>query len=117
MDLSHSVTKLPFKTDPDGTVRIGGTRVTLDSVVGAFKNGSTSEEIVFQFPVLDLGDVYAVIGFYLKNLEAVEQYLARQTAEAALIQQKIHGQFPPGDARQRLLKRRDTPKPAFWPGL
>ncbi len=105
MDLSHSTTKLPFKTDPDGTVRVGETRVTLDVVVGAFKNGSTAEEIVFQFPVLDLGDVYAVIAFYLKNQITVEEYIEHQMSESARIQQKIQVQFPSTGIRQRLLKR------------
>lgn len=105
MDFNHLISKLPLNTDSEGVVRIGETRVTLDTVIGAFKSGSTCEEIVFQFPVLDLGDVYAVIGFYLKNQAAVEQYLAHQTAEAANTRQKIEAQFPPTGIRQRLLKR------------
>jgi uncharacterized protein (DUF433 family) len=106
MNFSHPVSKVPLKTDSEGVVRVGETRVTLDSVIGAFKNGSTSEEIALQFPVLDLGDVYAVIGFYLKNQAAVEEYLSRQNTDAESIRQKIEARFPPDDIRQRLLKRR-----------
>ena len=105
MDFSHPVSKVPLKTDSEGVVRVGETRVTLESVVGAFKNGSTSEEITLQFPVLELSDVYAVIGFYLKNQAAVEQHLVQQNADAANIRQKIEVKFPPTGIRQRLLKR------------
>ena len=112
MDLSTSVEKLPLNTEPDGTIRVGQTRVTLETVVGAFQNGSTCEEIVFQFPVLELADVYAVIGFFLKNRPAVEKYLAQQVADATNEQEKIQQQFAPTGIRQRLLKRRDTSKSA-----
>ena len=108
MDFSRFTSTLPLKTDSEGVVRIGETRVTLDSVVGAFNNGSTSEEIVLQFPTLDLADVYAVIGFYLKNQSEIEQYLAHQDAEAANTRQKIETKFPPTGLRQRLLQRRSS---------
>ncbi len=52
---------VPLLTDKDGVVRVGGTRVTLDTVVAAFKEGATAEEIVQQYPSLELADVYAVI--------------------------------------------------------
>ena len=112
MNFSHLVSKVPLKTDSEGVVRIGQTRVTLDSVVGAFKNGATSEEIVLQFPVLELSDVYAVIGFYLKNQAVVEQHLAQQNAAAGIIRQKIEVKFQPTDIRQRLLKRRASQQSA-----
>lgn len=108
MDFSHPVSKVPLKTDSEGVVRIGETRVTLDSVIGAFKNGATSEEIVLQFPVLHLADVYAVIGFYLKNEAAVEEYLVLQIADSTKIRQQIEAQFPSTGIRQRLLKRRSN---------
>ncbi|HRI61610.1 MAG TPA: DUF433 domain-containing protein [Saprospiraceae bacterium] len=108
MDFSHPVSKVPLQADSRGVVRVGETRVTLDTVVGAFKNGATSEEIVLQFPVLELSDVYEVIGFYLKNQPAVEQYLSQQNAGAEGIRQQIEAQFPPTDIRQRLLQRRSA---------
>lgn len=108
MDFSHPISKVPLKTDPEGVVRIGETRVALDVVVSAFKNGATSEEIVLQFPVLELSDVYAVIGFYLKHQAAVEEYLAQQNAGAEDIRQKIEALFPPTGMRQRLMQRRSA---------
>lgn len=108
MDFSHPVSKVPLKTDSEGVVRVGETRVTLDTVIGTFKNGATSEEIVLQFPALELSDVYAVIGFYLKNQAAVEQYLSQQNADVENVRQKIEAQFPPTGIRQRLLQRRSA---------
>ena len=63
---------VPLQTDVDGVVRVGQTRVTLDTVIGAFKEGATAEEIVWQYPTLSLADVYAVIGYYLQRQPEVE---------------------------------------------
>jgi uncharacterized protein (DUF433 family) len=111
MDLRHVTSKLPLSIDPTGVARVGETRVTLDVVIGAFQNGATCEEIVFQFPVLDVSDVYVLIGFYLKNQDLVEGYLARQRAEAAQVRKKITARFPAIGIRERLLNRRASIEP------
>lgn len=41
-----------FPKDADGVVRVAGTRVTLDTVVAAFEEGATAEEIAQQYPSL-----------------------------------------------------------------
>ena len=48
--LAITAAPIPLEADLDGVVRISGTRVTLDTVVAAFKDGATAEEIVFQYP-------------------------------------------------------------------
>ncbi len=54
---------LPLKTDKDGVIRVSKTRVTLDTIVTAFLEGLTAEEIAAQYPVVPLADVYSVIGY------------------------------------------------------
>jgi len=55
---------LPLQLDEHGIYRIGSTRVTLDLVVSAFQRGATAEEIVQDYPSLQLPDVYQVIGAF-----------------------------------------------------
>jgi uncharacterized protein (DUF433 family) len=98
-------TTIPLFSEPNGVIRVGNTRVTFETLIYQFKNGSTAEEIVFQYPVLDLADVYAVIGFYLKHQTAVENYLLSCKTAAENIQPIVHQQFPAKDLRQRLLSR------------
>ena len=62
--------------DPDDVIRVGGTRVTLDTVVGAYRDGASAEEIARRYPSLDLADIHAVIGHYLHHRTQVEAYLA-----------------------------------------
>ncbi len=48
----------PLTADAMGVLRVGKSRVTLDTVIGAFLDGTTAEEITEQYPALSLGEVY-----------------------------------------------------------
>ncbi len=51
---------VPISKDDSGMIRINGTRVTLQTVVYAFRQGDSPEQIVESCPVLSLVDVYTV---------------------------------------------------------
>lgn len=97
---------VPLRIDKNGVVRVGNTRVTLDTVVLAFRQGATAEEIAHQYPTLDLAEVYAVIADYLRHRAEVEGYLARRRAEAEEIRKENESRFDPTGIRERLLARR-----------
>ena len=101
---------IPLEADADGIVRVGGTRVTLDTVVAAFKEGATAEEVVYQYPSLDLVDVYAVIAYYLQRHPEVEAYLRRRQSQANEARKQNEAQFDPHGIRERLLARRAEQK-------
>jgi uncharacterized protein (DUF433 family) len=96
----------PLCTDAGGVVRVGATRVTLDTVVGAFLNGCTAEEIATKYPVLDLADVYAVIAYYLWNREAIDAYLGERAAEGQAAQAEAERRSTSAGLRERLLARK-----------
>lgn len=96
---------VPLKTDIDGVVRVGNTRVTLDTVIGAFKEGATAEEIVSQYPSLLLADVYAVIGYYLQQQPEVETYLAQRQQIAREVRRQNEARFNQQGIRERLMAR------------
>ena len=50
MSLKISTDPAPLFTDEDGVVRVGGTRVRLETVVYAFNQGASAEEILQQYP-------------------------------------------------------------------
>lgn len=97
---------LPFQNDTHGVIHVGGTRITLETVILAFKNGATCEEIVYQYPSLGLADVYAVISYYLRYKVEVENYLEERQKRSKMIRKKIESHFNPNGIRERLLKRR-----------
>lgn len=105
MTLTILAEPAPLTTNPHGVVCVGGTRVTLDTVVAVFKQGSTAEEIVHRYPSLRLGDVYASIAFYLNHQQDVEEYLQQRQRQAQEIRQMNETRFDPQDLRDRLLSR------------
>ena len=52
----------PIRMDSDGVLRVGGTRVTLDTVVGAYRMGRSAEEILESYPSLHLADIQQLAG-------------------------------------------------------
>lgn len=106
MTLMVTPEPIPLSADQDGVMRVGNTRVTLDTVVEAFREGATAEEISQQYPSLRLADVYAVIGYYLRHQTEVEDYLRRRQRRAADARQTSEASFDPAGVRERLLARR-----------
>jgi uncharacterized protein (DUF433 family) len=100
------VNPIPLKTDADGVVRVGESRVTLDTLVAAFREGATAEEIVQQYPSLQLADLYSAIGYYLKNQSQVEDYLAGGERASMVARQENEKRFDPHGVRDRLIARR-----------
>lgn len=97
---------VPLVTGADNVVRVGATRVTLDTVVAAFCEGATAEEIVQQYPTLQLADVYSVIGYYLRHRTSVDAYLRDRQRQAAEVRRENEARFDPSGVRERLLARR-----------
>lgn len=112
MSLSVEPQPVPLDTTPEGIVRIAGTRVTLDTVVGAFLDGATPETIAQQYPSLSLADVYAVISYYLRNRTDVEVYLTRGQAQAAEVRAQNEARRDPTGIRARLLARQKSSEEA-----
>jgi uncharacterized protein (DUF433 family) len=101
---------VPLASGADGVVRVAGTRVTLDAVAYAFERGATAEEIVQQYPVLPLADVYSVLGYLLNHTTEISSYLASRTDRRTSVRQENELRFNPGGIRSRLAARRPPEK-------
>src|SRR6266540_3745668 len=101
---------IPLKRDRDGVIRFSRTRVTLDTIVDAFLEGLTAEEITAQYPVVPLADLYSVIGYYLHQKKKVEAYLRRREKIAQKVRQQNEARFDQSSIRERLLARKKNGK-------
>lgn len=106
MVLAVEADPTPLHVDQYGVVRVVGSRITLDTVVHAFENGASAEEIVLSFPTLSLADVYGVISYYLHHKANVRAYLEQREAEAWELRQRIEANQDMSGIRERLLARR-----------
>jgi uncharacterized protein (DUF433 family) len=106
MSLAIQPFSVPLSADADEKVLVGGTRVTLDTVMAAFDRGATAEEIVHQYPSLALEDVYTVLGYALRHRREVDKYLAQRQEFAQKVRAQNEARFDPAGIRERLLSRR-----------
>lgn len=109
----------PLTQWEDGSIRIAGSRVPIDTVIYHFKLGATAEEIGYKFASLRLEDIYGVIYYYLAHREQVEAYLHQQEADGDTVQQRIEADSDyhqsKAEMRERLLKRRAEKNTAVNP--
>lgn len=104
--MSQATNTVPLTMNDAGVLRVTGTRVSLDSVIYAFNEGATPEEIVQQYPTLDLKDVYAVSSHYLQNRDEIEKYLTQRQVERQELKRELETRFNPNGLRERLLARK-----------
>lgn len=80
--MAEMMTMAGLSEDPSGYVQlrhgnvyVGPTRVTLPSIVFAFKRGQTPVAIQDSFPTVPLAAIYGAIAYYLDHRNEVEAYL------------------------------------------
>lgn len=95
----------PLRVDERGVIRVGRTRIPLETVLTAFRQGYTPEEIVMQFPVLQLEDVYATVTCYLHNREILDAYLEKVKRLGEKNREQLETLLPTRELRQRLRRR------------
>lgn len=105
MKLSIKQDPLPLVADMDGVVRVGTTRITLDTIIAAFREGATPEEILQQYPSLRLSDIYSVIGYYLYHSAEVDHYLDKRQEIIKAVREQNEQRYQPEGVRERLLAR------------
>jgi uncharacterized protein (DUF433 family) len=100
---------MPLVVTEQGTIRIKGSRVSLDSIIHHFKLGATAEQIVQSFPSLSLSDVYSSIAYYLTHRQEIEVYLEQQKEAADNLQDQLESnpdyQVEIAELRSRILNR------------
>jgi uncharacterized protein (DUF433 family) len=75
MIATKEVMPVPVYVNEHGSIRFKNSRITLDSVVYAYREGATAEEIIEMYDTLQLADVHAAIAYYLNNREMIDEYL------------------------------------------
>ncbi|HEY2586104.1 MAG TPA: DUF433 domain-containing protein [Tepidisphaeraceae bacterium] len=103
----------PLRAGPDGVIRVGRTRVTLDTIIAAFTGGATANQIAEEYPVVALADIESAIAFYLAHKTEVEAYLRTRAEEARRVRGENESRFDPQGIRERLESRSTAPD-SLW---
>lgn len=96
---------VPLREEPTGVLRVGMSRVLLELVIEAYQQGESAASIVEMYPDLELGDVFAVLAYYLAHREDVEDYLRQCDEQAEAIRRQIDASQRPGPTKEELLAR------------
>ena len=98
------------RVDEHGMMRIGHSRVMLDSIVAGFEQGHSPETLQQQYPTLSLEDVYGATTYYLAHTDEVYTYLKRQDALWEAWRAKSTTRSSPVVERLRALRVSEAPK-------
>lgn len=105
IQVEFEVSAPPFRWDEVGGIRIGQSRVTLDSLLASYHNGSTPEEIAVQYSVLPLEEIYSAIAYYLSHRPEIDSYLEQRHRQSQQQRSKLAQKHNLANLRQRLLRR------------
>ncbi len=72
---------------------VTGARISLDSIVYAFRRGASPETIRSSFPALTLEQVYGAITFYLSRQQEIDEYLRKSEEEYEAARRANHEQL------------------------
>ena len=91
----------------DGSYYVVGSRVSLASVIVAFRDGASPETICQNFPSLSLAQVYGAVAFYLNHPEESDAYLQGLAEKWQELERQ--SQPPGGDLQKKLDRARQRP--------
>lgn len=97
---------VPLRVEEDGGIRIGATRVHLDTVITAHRMGDSAEAIAESYPSLKLSEVHAVLAWCLAHPAEIDAYMARREKEAEEIRRKIEKRQGSMDGLRATLESR-----------
>ena len=95
-----------IRVDSTGVMRVGNTRVTLDTLVAAYHEGASAEEIALRYESLSLADVYEAISYYLRHRTEVDAYLVGRKATAQTVRREVDSRQGFKQIREMLSTRR-----------
>ena len=98
---------IPLVQDSRGVIRVTGSRVTLDTIIGRMQVGDTPEEIHEGFPTVKLEQINTIIDWYLNNQIEADEYLEEGRIEGERLRKEIESQPEYIALREKLLRRRE----------
>lgn len=90
----------------NGALRIAGTRITIDTVIAEIRNGRDPEWISEGYPSLSPAVIVEVMQYYIRNREAVDQYLREGKEELETLMREHPEIFATERLWERLMERK-----------
>ncbi|HKR15064.1 MAG TPA: DUF433 domain-containing protein [Pyrinomonadaceae bacterium] len=92
---------------PNGAMRLTGSRVALEIIVGRIKKGLTAEEINDCFPSVSVEHISGVMAWYQDNKAATEEYIRAIDAEWEILRKELESDPQHIAFREKLRQRKE----------
>ena len=96
----------PLRQDAGGTIRVTGSRITIDILIARYWQGDTFEDIHEGFPSVSVEAIQKIINWYLANRSEVDEYIRKRDEEAETLRREIESQPGYIALREKLLRRK-----------
>ena len=106
MTLTLEPQPVPLAVDQDGEVRVGGTRVTLHSIVALYERGEPIERILSAFESLTPSVLHAVLAYYHAHRDEVREYMRCYEEDAGELRRDLSGKCGQDEFHERILARK-----------
>lgn len=91
----------------DGTIRVRGSRISLDTIVVNFERGDSVEDIQDGFPTLSIEQIEGALDWYLSHPVEAKIYLDEQHAAEEKILQELRAHCKDSPIREKLRRLRE----------
>lgn len=83
---------VPLTQDERGSIRVTGSRVTLDTIVHRYQMGDSVKRIHSGFPTVSVAQINAIIDWYHKHQAEADEYLEEGIAAGEKLRLEIESQ-------------------------
>ena len=96
----------PFAFDQYGRAQVGGTRVTLEVLLGRYRLGDTFEDLHSGFPTVPVDALRAVIAYYGRDTESIDRWLDSKVKEFVETRRQVEAMYETDEWHALLAARR-----------
>jgi uncharacterized protein (DUF433 family) len=83
---------VPLTQDERGSIRVTGSRVTLDTIVHRYQVGDSVKRIHSGFPTVSITQIKTILDWYHKHQAEADEYLEEGIAAGEKLRQEIESQ-------------------------
>lgn len=91
--------------DNEGVLRVSKTRIPVDTVIAAWHEGASAEEIALRYDSLPLADIYDLMGYYLRHRTDVDAYLSQRQLQSKTVREQVNKRQGVQSIREMLTAR------------
>ena len=109
MTMTIHADPVPLRVDNHGVIRIADSRLSLDVLLDYYSQGISAEDLADGYQdVVSLADIFAVLAYYHRHRDEVEEYLTQSAEKADALRRQVEAMQPPRPGFREVLLARQS---------